>query len=62
MCVLAIKVPIRKKSGNLFNDPRIIDKSVVRVGLSTYFYHLVRFTKIYYFSLYKFVRFDEKSR
>ena len=23
MCVLAIKVPIRKRSGNLFNDPRI---------------------------------------
>ena len=24
MCVLSIKVPIQKKSGNLFNDPRII--------------------------------------
>ena len=23
MCVLSIKVPIRKKSGNLFSDPRI---------------------------------------
>ena len=23
MCVLSIKVPIRKKSVNLFNDPRI---------------------------------------
>ena len=23
MCVLSIKVHIRKKSGNLFNDPRI---------------------------------------
>ena len=23
MCVLSIKVSIRKKSGNLFNDPRI---------------------------------------
>ena len=23
MCVLSIKVPIRKKSENLFNDPRI---------------------------------------
>ena len=22
MCVISIKVPIRKKSGNLFNDPR----------------------------------------
>ena len=24
MCVLSIKVPIRKKNGNLFNDLRII--------------------------------------
>ena len=24
MCVLSIKVPIRKKSGNLLNDPRIL--------------------------------------
>ena len=24
MCLLSIKVPIQKKSGNLFNDPRII--------------------------------------
>ena len=23
MCVLSIKAPIRKKSGNLYNDPRI---------------------------------------
>ena len=23
MCVLSIKVPLRKKSGNLFNHPRI---------------------------------------
>ena len=23
MCVLSIKVPIQKKSGNVFNDPRI---------------------------------------
>ena len=22
MCVLSVKVPLRKKSGNLFNDPR----------------------------------------
>ena len=26
MCVLSIKVPIRKKSGNLFNDPRKMQK------------------------------------
>ena len=25
MCVLSIKVAIRKKSGNLFDDPRIYD-------------------------------------
>ena len=24
MCVLSINVPIRKKSGNLFNDPRTL--------------------------------------
>ena len=24
MCVLSIKVPIQKKSGNLFNDPRTL--------------------------------------
>ena len=30
MCVLSIKVPIRKKYGNLFNDPRI-----TRSGLLT---------------------------
>ena len=28
MCVLSIKVPIRKKSGNLFNDPRTFEKSM----------------------------------
>ena len=26
MCVLSIKVPLRKKSGNLFNDPCIWDR------------------------------------
>ena len=25
MCVLSIEVPIRKKSGNLFNEPRILE-------------------------------------
>ena len=29
ICVLSIKVPIRKKSGNLFNDPRIYSANVV---------------------------------
>ena len=32
MCVLSIKVPIRKKSENLFNDPR----------MSTYIYMVSR--------------------
>ena len=27
MCVLSIKVPVRKKSGNLFNDPRAIKQN-----------------------------------
>ena len=27
MCVLSIKRPIRKKSGNLFNDPRIFNQT-----------------------------------
>ena len=30
MCVLSIKVPIRKKSRNLFNDPRIYERSYLR--------------------------------
>ena len=29
MCVLSVKVPIRKKSGNLFNDPRIYPAGLV---------------------------------
>ena len=32
MCVLSIKVPIRKKSGNLFNDPRICFKYNVKAS------------------------------
>ena len=34
MCVLSIKVPIRKKSGNLFNDPPLY--------IYIYIYDLVR--------------------
>ena len=30
MCVLSIKVPIRKKSGNLFNDSRTYTKSLYK--------------------------------
>ena len=28
MCVLSIKVPIQKKSGNLFNDPCTFGKGI----------------------------------
>ena len=38
MCVLSIKVPIRKKSGNLFNDPRIIIMYLQWYGFSSNFY------------------------
>ena len=34
MCVLSIKVPIRKKSGNLFNDPRRSQTSTTNLGHS----------------------------
>ena len=32
MCVLSIKVPIRKKSGNLFNDPGIYIYIYIYIG------------------------------
>ena len=32
MCVLSIKVPIRKKSANLFNDPRMLFK-IIYIGI-----------------------------
>ena len=45
MCVLSIKVAIRKKSGNLFNDPRISRKLVV-----IYFrFYLSQITKKHYY-------------
>ena len=45
MCVLSIKVPIRKKSGNLFNDPR----TTVKWFRKTYQFSLkLRFLKIKY--------------
>ena len=39
MSVLSIKVPIGKKSGNLFNDSRIYDLEEIRF----YFIGLIRF-------------------
>ena len=48
MCVLSIKVPIRKKSGNLFNDPRIYIYTevlfVVYVTIYIYIYSLMKIT------------------
>ena len=36
MCVLSINAPIRKKTGNLFNDPRISSWCLLLKGM--YFY------------------------
>ena len=36
MCVLSIKVPIGKKSGNLFNDPRLY--IYIYIGMTVYIY------------------------
>ena len=33
MCVLSIKVPLRKKSGNLFNDLRTMPKAAITIGI-----------------------------
>ena len=44
MCILSIKVPLRKKSGNLFNDPRICYKTRWK---QTYFYHIDDILLIY---------------
>ena len=35
MCVLSINVPIRKRSGNLFNDPRNPNYCIIKIGQST---------------------------
>ena len=54
MCILSIKVLIRKKSGNLFNDPRISKYfHVILVNISDkmkcqcYFHFCVIYTAIY---------------
>ena len=42
MCILSIKVPKRKMSGNLFNDPRTNNLVIYKVFLSnTYNFHTV---------------------
>ena len=38
MCVLSIKVPIRNKCGNLFNDPRIYIYIFIYVCVFIYIY------------------------
>ena len=45
MCVLSIKAPIRKKSGSLFNDPRIY--------IYIYIYRWIEFEKRAWRKLYK---------
>ena len=39
MCVLSTKVPIRKKSGNLFNDPRIYNEICIYIYIYINFIH-----------------------
>ena len=38
MCVLSIKVPIRKKSGDLFNDPHIYTNVYIYIYIYVYIY------------------------
>ena len=42
MCVLSIRVPIRIKSGNLFNDPRTY-KIIVTGTFASNYYHIYIF-------------------
>ena len=44
MCLLSIKVPIRKKSGNLFNDPRT---SMVSGNVLILFFFTERFGDVF---------------
>ena len=48
MCVLSIKVPIQKKSGNLFNDPRNIKKKYVDKQVDSKAEQILRAQKIGY--------------
>ena len=41
MCVLSIKVPIRKKSGNLLNDPRNYRTPMMVIILELFFFRLL---------------------
>ena len=46
MCALSIKMPIRKKSGNLFNDPRIYAFSDSFSGILTFVGYLIPNTSL----------------
>ena len=51
MCVLSIKVPIRKKSGNLFNDPRLYICVYVYIYIRIYIYiYIYIYTYIYMYT------------
>ena len=48
MCVLSIKVPIRKKFGNLFNDPSIYIYIYIYINrIYIYIYVLIGYIYIY---------------
>ena len=54
MCVLSIKVPIRKKSGNLFNNPRIYIY-IYRIGFVVFFLKKYIYIYIYIYIYYQYV-------
>ena len=49
MCVLSIKVPIRKKSGNLFDDPRMYIYIYIYI-VNSFFRLFLRETSFHLFS------------
>ena len=59
MCVLSMKVPIRKKSGNLFNDPRTFDfsffLSFFRPSVDHFQYQRLLFFLLHYFLFFNIV-------
>ena len=52
MCVRLIKVPIRKKSGNLSNDPRICIYIYIYIYISVYMYKMSIVHRIYNAKVY----------
>ena len=49
MCILSIKVPVRKKSGNLFNDPRIYPSINVNIHIILFITYRFLFLNICFF-------------